>query len=85
MNETDRAVVLICQLLEAAGVLDKKSPAALELRALYLTLLRRSESAADYHSRPRGRDNMRALELDKVKEHFPTKPPTPLPQQTENR
>lgn len=82
MNELARAIVLLCQLLE--GTFDRDDPKVTELSALYLTLLRRGESAAGYHLRPRGVDNGRALELEGGGD-FPEVPPAPLPQKAENR
>lgn len=86
MNELARAIVLICRVLEAKGMVSPIDAHAEELRALYLTLLRRGESATDYHFGPRGQDNLRALEEDaRVKELFPPFEPTPLPQKQESR
>jgi len=85
MNELARAIVLICQILERGGVDDDQDNVK-ELRAIYLTLLRRSESASLYHLTPRGDDNMRAYDLRDEKEKsvlFPPTEPPALPQKIE--
>lgn len=83
MNELARAIVLLCQLLEDRGLFDINDDRLTELRALYMTLLRRSESARDYHQRARGKDAI-AVMLD-ADSMFPLNEPPPLPQKMETR
>lgn len=80
MNELARAIVLLCQILEAQLELGESEQLE-ELQAIYVTLLRRGESAAGYHTRSRGLDNLSAAEQDaNVKDAFPTTEPRSLPQ-----